>query len=152
MIRQYTCHGSRDIASALDGAYAAATEKMEQCAATRWTFTLYGKTVGLADVVDSVLPSLDRFKAVGDVAVNADLMHVGLPWAGIRLILELRISCTVDVQDVGFGGINKYTGDGLKIPSDGSTVPQSPNLSLCDESVEGAFRILHQASCVRCDI
>jgi hypothetical protein len=32
---------------------------------------------------------VDKFEAVGDIAVDADLMHAGLPWAGIRLLLEI---------------------------------------------------------------
>jgi hypothetical protein len=35
---------------------------------------------------------LDRFKQVGDVASNADPVHVGLPWAGIRVLLDVGIA------------------------------------------------------------
>jgi hypothetical protein len=38
-----------------------------------------------------VLQLLDRFKSVGDVIANVDPVHVGLPWAGIRVILEVSI-------------------------------------------------------------
>ena len=44
----------------------------------------------LGDEADKVLLWLDRFKSVGDIAVNADPIHAGLPWAGIRLLLEVR--------------------------------------------------------------
>jgi hypothetical protein len=32
---------------------------------------------------------LDKFKQVGDVAVNFDPHHAALPWAGVRLMLEV---------------------------------------------------------------
>jgi ankyrin repeat domain-containing protein 50 len=46
--------------------------------------------VRLAQEADKVLLWLDRFKSMGDIAVNADPIHTGLPWAGIRLLLEVR--------------------------------------------------------------
>lgn len=46
----------------------------------------------LWDEADKVMLWLDRFKQVGDIAVNADPIHAGLPWAGIRLLLEATIS------------------------------------------------------------
>ncbi len=36
-----------------------------------------------------MLAWLDKFKQVGDVAVNFDPQHAALPWAGIRLLLEV---------------------------------------------------------------
>ena len=39
---------------------------------------------------DTVMLWLDRFEPVEDIAVNADPIHVGLPWAGVRLLLEVQ--------------------------------------------------------------
>ena len=50
---------------------------------------MQGKTVNLSDIAEKVTLGLDRFKAVADVAVNADPVHIGLPWAGIRLLIEV---------------------------------------------------------------
>jgi hypothetical protein len=50
--------------------------------------------VTLQDEVDKVISFLDRIKDVGDLAVNADPIHAGLPWAGIRLLLEVRKAIT----------------------------------------------------------
>lgn len=44
----------------------------------------------LREEADKVLLWLDRLKQVGDITVNADPIHAGLPWAGIRLLLEVR--------------------------------------------------------------
>lgn len=48
-----------------------------------------GRPVILREEADKVIVWLDRFKAVGDIAMNADPIHAGLPWAGIRLLLEV---------------------------------------------------------------
>lgn len=79
-----------DIDSALRVAFNAAQDKQMLCEDKRWTFTFRGHTVRLRDEADNVILWLDRFKHVGDIAVNVDPIHAGLPWAGIRLLLEVR--------------------------------------------------------------
>lgn len=73
----------------MEQALAAAQEKQRLCLEKRWRFTFAGKEFILKDEADKVVSLLNRFKAVGDVAVNADPIHAGLPWAGIRLLLEV---------------------------------------------------------------
>ena len=73
---------------------AAAMRKQEDCNAKRWTFTFAGRTVTLKEEADKVVQWLDQFKAIGDVAANADPIHIGLPWAGVRFLLEVRASIT----------------------------------------------------------
>ena len=41
----------------------------------------------LRNGVDNIMLWLDRFKHVGDITVNVDLVHASLPQAGIRLLL-----------------------------------------------------------------
>ncbi|KAK6605130.1 Vegetative incompatibility protein HET-E-1-like protein 7 [Botrytis cinerea] len=41
---------------------------------------------------EKVLRGLRKFKEVGDIIVNVDPLHAGLPWAAIRLLLEVTIS------------------------------------------------------------
>ena len=95
IIRQHACNGPHDTTSALDSAYAAALEKKELCEAKRWTWTFRDQTIKLSDAAENVVRWLDRFKSVGDVAVNADPVHAGLPWAGIRLILQV---CVLEIR------------------------------------------------------
>jgi hypothetical protein len=78
-----------DIDSALRSAFNAAQEKQKLCEDKRWTFTFGEHIVRLRDEADKVLLWLDRFKQVGDIVANADPIHVGLPWAGIRLLLQV---------------------------------------------------------------
>jgi hypothetical protein len=79
-----------DIDSALRVAFNAAQDKQLLCEDKRWMFTFRGHTVRLRDEADNVMLWLDRFKQVGDIAANADPIHAGLPWAGIRLLLQVR--------------------------------------------------------------
>jgi hypothetical protein len=79
-----------DIDSALRVAFNAAQDKQMLCEDKRWTFTFRGHTVRLRDETDNVMLWLDRFKQVGDIAANVDPIHAGLPWAGIRLLLQVR--------------------------------------------------------------
>lgn len=74
---------------AVDGVYNAAKDKQQLCEANKWTWTIQGRTVKLRDATDKILYWLDRFKDVGDGIASLDPIHAGLPWAGIRLLLEV---------------------------------------------------------------
>jgi len=89
-IEEHITATTDDIISAVGKALNAAQEKQNLCKNKRWTFTFGGHTVTLREEADKVLLWLDRFKRVGDIAANADPIHAGLPWAGIRLLLEVR--------------------------------------------------------------
>ncbi|KAI9674644.1 MAG: hypothetical protein M1822_009048 [Bathelium mastoideum] len=91
-IQYYMPHGTEDIDFALRNAYTAAKKQQQLCDNNRWTWTCRGRMLCLRDEADKVTAFLDRFKSVGDIAANIDPVHVGLPWAGIRLILEVAIS------------------------------------------------------------
>lgn len=90
-LRDQFLSNSQDIDVALDDAWTAAKEKQRCCIEKRWTFTFGGRSIILKDEAEKIVRWLDRFKAVGDIAANADPVHTGLPWAGIRLLLEVRI-------------------------------------------------------------
>ena len=63
--------------------------KQQKCEDKRWCFEFNGRTMKLRDRAERIIFWLDKFKAVGDIAVNADSVHAGLPWAGIRLLLQV---------------------------------------------------------------
>ena len=88
-IQEHTLKITKDIDSALQEAFTAVQDKQQLCEGKRWTFIFGGNTIRLRDEADRVMQWLDRFKQVGDIAVNADPIHAGLPWAGIRLLLEV---------------------------------------------------------------
>ena len=89
-LQDCTPHNASDIDLALEQALAAAKEKQRCCIEKRWTFTIRERTVVLKEKADKVVGWLNRFAAVGDVVANVDLLHVGLSWAGIRLLLEVK--------------------------------------------------------------
>lgn len=89
-LQDYMFHNASDIDLALKQALAAAKEKRQYCMEKRWTFTFRGRTVVVKEEADKVVGWLNRFTAVGDVVANVDPVHMGLPWAGIRLLLEVK--------------------------------------------------------------
>jgi hypothetical protein len=76
--------------AAFNELYACTKELRKRRAIKRWSWNYKGRRVYLSDQVDKVVQLLDKFKAAGDLVAN--VVHVGLPWAGIRIILEVRIS------------------------------------------------------------
>lgn len=50
-----------------------------------------GRQIILRDVAEKIIVWIDRFKQVGDIAVNFDPVHASLPWAGIRFLLEVGL-------------------------------------------------------------
>ncbi|KFY32484.1 hypothetical protein V493_00153, partial [Pseudogymnoascus sp. VKM F-4281 (FW-2241)] len=70
------------------------TEKSRQeCINKRWRYTRKsGETVIFRDLLGKIVKSLDLFKQVGDVAVQYDPVHAALPWAGIRLLLQIAVN------------------------------------------------------------
>jgi len=51
-----------------------------------------GYEIKVRDVANNVVKFLNKFKAVGDVAAGFDLVHAGLPWARVKMLLEVRLS------------------------------------------------------------
>nr|POE76720.1 hypothetical protein CFP56_75884 [Quercus suber] len=73
-------HITSDISTTIQAAHDAAEKQKSICQQQRWPGS---------EKADKVLRWLDRFKSVGDIVANADPVHVGLPWAGIRMLLEV---------------------------------------------------------------
>ncbi len=68
----------------------AVQEKKKKCEEGRWTATFKGHEIALSDVADRVCTWLEKFKQIGDIVVNVDPLHAGVPWAGVRLLLQVR--------------------------------------------------------------
>lgn len=69
----------------------AAAKKQTECKDKRWKFDLNGRQLILRDVAEKIIVWIDKFKEIGDIAVNFDPVHASLPWAGIRFLLEVRL-------------------------------------------------------------
>jgi hypothetical protein len=90
-IRQHNVTNATDVDAIVQQALAAARQKQATCKAKRWTFTFGGHTFVLQEKAEIIMKWLDRFKQVGDAASNVDPVHIGLPWAGISLLLQVSI-------------------------------------------------------------
>jgi hypothetical protein len=78
--------GSIDIASLC----ALAAKQRDACEKGQWKVAFRGhQIIILRDTTAKILAWLDKFKQVGDVAVQYDPQHFALPWAGVRFLLEV---------------------------------------------------------------
>ena len=55
----------------------------------RWKFELNGRQIILWDLAEKMIRWIDKFKQIGDIAVNFDPAHASLPWAGVRFLFEV---------------------------------------------------------------
>ncbi|KAL9102975.1 MAG: hypothetical protein Q9163_001928 [Psora crenata] len=77
----------------------AATSKRDVCMQKRWQYKKSnGDKVIVRDLLEKVLAWVNKFKAIGDIAVQYDQAHAVLPWASVRFLLQLNID---DVQIFG---------------------------------------------------
>lgn len=75
----------------LDQLRCAAEEKKNLCLAKRWKYSKKnGETIILRDVIDKIITWIDKFIRIGDCAVQYDPIHAALPWAGVRLLLQVE--------------------------------------------------------------
>jgi hypothetical protein len=57
----------------------------------RWSWNYKGSQIYVSDLMDKAVQFLNKFKSVGDLVANVDPIHIGLPWAGLRAILEVCV-------------------------------------------------------------
>jgi hypothetical protein len=77
------------VGAALNEAYSIAKELQARSAMKRWSWTYRGRQVYVQDQADKLVRFIDKFKSVGNLVANVDPVHIGLPWAGVRSILEV---------------------------------------------------------------
>jgi ankyrin repeat domain-containing protein 50 len=65
-------------------------EVQAKCKAKVYKIPFGVKDVILRDVAGKMIFWLNKFKDIGDIAVNFDPIHASLPWAGVRLLLQVR--------------------------------------------------------------
>jgi hypothetical protein len=69
--------------------------KKQKCMEKRWKYTKRnGDVVILRDVFEKMVGWVNKFKEAGDMAVQYDTAHAALPWAGIRLLLQVAVNDT----------------------------------------------------------
>ena len=82
--------------------------KRTECMKRRWKYKRSnGDIIILRDVMEKIVEWVDRFKAVGDNAVQYDPGHAALPWAVVRFLLQVSYSNYTH----GFILTNTFPGD-----------------------------------------
>ncbi|KAK4139187.1 uncharacterized protein C8A04DRAFT_40914 [Dichotomopilus funicola] len=70
-------------------------KKKQECLEKQWSFTnKAGKRVLVRDVLAKVVDWIEKFKQVGDVAVQYDPGHAAIPWAAVMMLLQVTVNDT----------------------------------------------------------
>ncbi|CVL08160.1 related to ankyrin 1 [Fusarium proliferatum] len=92
---QAATHKRDILAATLEAAETRKTTSLRR----RWKFKRSnGEVVIVRDVLEKIAKWIDSFKAVGDAAVQFDASNASLPWAAVRLLLQVTVN---DVQQYG---------------------------------------------------
>jgi hypothetical protein len=70
-----------------------ARQKQKECQEKRWNYkNAKGQVIYLRDVFGKVVKWIDTFKQIGDTVSQYDPVHAALPWAGVRLLLQIAVN------------------------------------------------------------
>jgi len=75
-----------------DSILRAVTSTMREIDRKRWvnsSYTWNGRTYKIFGLLDNVTTWVDRFKSIGDIIVQYDPIHSALPWAAVRMLLQV---------------------------------------------------------------
>jgi hypothetical protein len=64
-------------------------QRQEEHKGKKWKVRFAGHDVNLRTTLKSWVKFFNNVKLIGDVVVNVDPLHAGLPWAAIRLIITV---------------------------------------------------------------
>jgi hypothetical protein len=64
-------------------------QRQEEHKGKKWKVRFAGRDVNLRKTLKSWVKFFNNVKLIGDVVVNVDPLHAGLPWAAIRLIITV---------------------------------------------------------------
>ena len=68
---------------------AIAEDKRQVCLEKRWKYRKGKKEVIIRDQLEKIVGWVDKFKQIGDQAMQYDPGHAALPWAGVRFLLQV---------------------------------------------------------------
>jgi hypothetical protein len=87
----------------------------DKCKAKAYKFRFRGKDIIVRDIAGKIIFWLNKFKEVGDIAVNFDPVHASLPWAGVRFLLQVCQSYHTETM------LNYCTGSDWGARTDGTS-------------------------------
>jgi hypothetical protein len=68
-------------------------EKKQSCLKNLWKYkNSRGENVIIRDLFAKIVVWVNKFKEVGDVVMQYDPAHAALPWAAVRLVLQVHVS------------------------------------------------------------
>ncbi|TVY64249.1 Ankyrin repeat domain-containing protein [Lachnellula suecica] len=82
---------SNDKLTILEDILQAVETKKEACREKRWKYTKGRKEVIVRDQLEKIVAWVNKFKEIGDLAVQYDPVHAALPWAGVRFFLQIPV-------------------------------------------------------------
>jgi hypothetical protein len=85
------------IDAAIAEAYTYADELQHLCAKTRLSWNYKAQQTCLLDQVNKIVHFLDKIKSARDIVADVNPAYAGLPWAEVRVILEVCVP-----HEVGF--------------------------------------------------
>jgi hypothetical protein len=94
-ISKHSHVGPKSLTAKLEEVLKSVEEKKKVCKEKQWGVTFGGRTLILYEVANKVCGLLNKFTQIGDVAVNVDPLHAGLPWALVRLFLQVCSFCDI---------------------------------------------------------
>ena len=83
--------GQRAQNNVLEQLWTEVRQQQQDFEADAFRFNFRGGQIVPRNIADRALTLLDKFKQIGDVAVNFDPVHAALPWAGVRFLLQVRV-------------------------------------------------------------
>ncbi|KAH0551769.1 hypothetical protein GP486_007014, partial [Trichoglossum hirsutum] len=87
-----------DKLAVLEDVLKAVDEKKQACLRGRWRYKKGNREIIIRDQLEKMAKWVNKFKEVGDVAIQHDPAHAALPWAGVRFFLQITVS---DIQIFG---------------------------------------------------
>ncbi|RFU26917.1 hypothetical protein B7463_g9416, partial [Scytalidium lignicola] len=88
-----TINQHRDRRVILESVLFEAREKRKQCLAKRWKIMKRnGDIIVLRDVFEKIIKWVDKFKAVGDAAINSAPTYASIPWGVVSMLIKSSIN------------------------------------------------------------
>jgi hypothetical protein len=66
------------------------------CESKQWEVKLGSRSFRIRNGLSKIIDWLQKFKEVGDIAVNFDPVHAALPWAAFRFLLVVCVVLSVE--------------------------------------------------------
>jgi hypothetical protein len=87
--KQHIDFNRKDKLAVLDDVLAAVNDKKRLFTEKRWKYKKGNKEIIIRDKLEKLVVWVNKFKEVGDAAVQYDPGHASLPWAVVRFILQV---------------------------------------------------------------